>query len=180
MSKPLVVSLMALSTSAVATPFLVRVGYGERNDQVVIVALGISLPVLACVFLTLAQQRRGEGGRLSFAPAPLAAAAMLMTISVVAICLLGYVGALVDFLTVPAAAAFLALAWVQPRESDEVWTVLFGITFTILVAWFAGRADEYISEGLISGGSIVVILAVLRRLRARGSVGQNLPSPPSA
>jgi hypothetical protein len=155
----------------------VRVSYGSWDGWVIFLAFCMWVPVMGCLVLTLVQQRRSVVR--SFKSWPLVVAAILIAASVLAICVLDWVGAALDFLLVPAAGAFLVFAWVQPRRSDRVLTAVFGVVLTPLIAWFAGRADEYMNEGVIAAAFIVAIVASLAYFRRQGSrLETTMGSPP--
>ena len=78
---------------------------------------------------------------------------------------------MVDLLLVPIALMVLLIAWVQPRDSDLALAEVLSVALPILIAWFGGRADEYLNEGLLSGALIVVVVTVLIDNRRRGRAG---------
>jgi hypothetical protein len=162
------VALIAVVTVAAAAPVTVRLGYGESNAEVLAVAWVLTIPPLLFTVATRRQLRRGAPARVWFAPQLLAAAALQLAGAAFVLCVAGLVGVVLDFVVVPVAAAILLLAWVQPRESDVVSTVLLGFVLVPLIVWFAGRADEYLDEALLSGGCIALVVGVLVGLRRRG------------
>jgi len=97
-----------------------------------------------------------------------AAATALLTVAVVLVFVLGELGLVIDFLLVPVAVMVLVVSWVQPRDHDYPLTVVLGLVLAPFVAWFAGRADEYRSEALVSGGLIAVVVWALIVIRRRG------------
>ena len=84
---------------------------------------------------------------------------------------------------VPVAVTMLLLSWVQPRDDDYPLTVVLGLVLAPLVAWFAGRADEFLGEALVSGGLIAVVVWALIVIRRRGGYRlttdyRSNPAPP--
>ena len=53
--------------------------------------------------------------------------------------------------------------------------MILGIAAVPFVIWFAGRADEYVSEAFISGSALVAIVAVMYSVRRTVKGQQDLP-----
>ena len=106
----------ALLVAAIATaPFVVRLASDEWNRAPVVFALGIGVPLLACVSWSLIQQHSGDSPPTFDITRRLIIASSLVAVCITAICLLGIWGVLVNVVLLPVASALLALAWVQPR-----------------------------------------------------------------
>ena len=83
--------------------------------------------------------------------------------------LLGYFVVLLGVFVLPFNARLVALAWVQPRADQQGRTMFLAIVAVPFVVWFAGRADEYVSEALISGSALVIIVALMSSMRRTGT-----------
>lgn len=114
--------------------------------------------------MTVPGQRRS-----ALQPTLLAWSTLLLAVAVV---LIGfpYLGVAIDFLLVPIAIMVLLLAWVQPRDEDYAATAVLGLALAPLATWFLGRADEFLSEALISGTAILLISGALTAFRNRGQL----------
>jgi hypothetical protein len=75
---------------------------------------------------------------------------------------------LLGLVVLPVAAMLLVLAWVQPAERHVALCMVLGVAALPFVIWFAGRADEYLSEAIISGGVVATIVVALSLIRNRG------------
>jgi hypothetical protein len=78
---------------------------------------------------------------------------------------------LASFFVVPALVGWAAVRYSRARRYPyaglvRVATWLLGVAACLLAAWFLGRADEYISEGVISGVGLGLTVALLWWLRA--------------
>jgi hypothetical protein len=167
-------ALGASVTVAAVAPYVVRLVYGSSNANIIIVAWAMTIVPAACIVATLAQQRWGTAGPRFFREHLLAVASIMLAFAALALCGAGLIGVMLDLLLVPIAVMMLLIGWAQPKESDLAGAVILGVGLTPLVAWFAGRADEYLSEALLSGGLIVVVFGLLIVMRRRGEAGNPL------
>ena len=168
---------LALLSAVVATganPFLVQWAYQDWNALLVVLAIAPVLPLMAFAGLTLWQEAQGRAAT-TFAARPLSSALFLMSVWVVGTAIVGYFVLLLGLVVLPVSASLLALAWVQPRPDREALTVILGIAAVPFVIWFAGRADEYVSEAFISGSALVAIVAVMYSVRRTVKGQQDLP-----
>jgi hypothetical protein len=94
---------------------------------------------------------------------------LVMSSWVVGVAVLGDLVALLGLVAFPIGASLLALSWVQPRPAQEAPTVVLAIVGVPLAVWFAGSADEYRSEALISGSALVAIVGLMSWMRRSGS-----------
>lgn len=163
------VAAVLLTVVIVANPFEVRWVYQDWNSLMVAVSIGPAIPFAAFAILTLSQLRRGMEVT-SFAPRTLGTAVFLMAVWVCGDPLLGYMDLLLGAIVWPIATALLALAWVRPPSDRRASTIVLACSALPFGIWFAGRADEFLNEALVSGGAVVAIvgaLAILRRHFAR-------------
>lgn len=158
---------LALALAAVSNPLLVKWAYQDENIPMTLAGVLPALPLLAFGGLAIWQEHDGTA-RFTFAARPLARSLLLMAIWVVGDALLGYFVVLLGAVVLPAAAALLAVAWVQPADDQRRLTVVLAIAVVPLVAWLAGRADERLSEAFMSGCAIALIIVALWFIRRRG------------
>jgi hypothetical protein len=167
-ARRLIASGGLLAVLMAASPFIVRWAYQDWNLEMVLLADGPAVPFVGFVALTTWQQRRGAS-LTSFAARPLSTAVYLMSIWVLGACVLGFVVLLIGVIVLPLSTACLALAWVQPYDEKKPLTVVLAVVALPFVTWFVGRADEYMSEALVSGGVVALIVALLGMLRRSGT-----------
>ena len=168
MTKRLLIAVLLLGVLVAITPLVVRWAYLDWNKKMVVLAIAPALPLAAFAMGTLWQERQGKQ-LTTFAAGPLSAALFLMSSWVLGAALLGFFVIVLGVFVLPFSASLLALAWVQPRGDQQGWTVFLAIVAIPLVVWFAGRADESVSEALISGAALVVIVVVLFWMRRVGN-----------
>ena len=161
------IALPGLTLVAIAVPLIVRWAYFSWNVELIQTILAVVAPMIGLLALTALQQRR-DASHTSFRPAPLAAAAAIIAVGALATSFLLYLALFADFIMTPVAAMFLALAWVQPREAHEVVVSVTGVALVPFIFWFAGRADEYLNEAMLSGACIAVLLTILFLFRCHG------------
>jgi ABC-type uncharacterized transport system permease subunit len=164
--------MLVLSVAVVSNPFVVNWSYRDENIPMTLAAVLPALPLLVFGGLAVWQERVGTPQR-TFAAGPLASSMLMMSIWVVCIALLGYWGVLLGAVVLPAAAVLLAVAWVQPADGRLGLTIVLAIAVVPFVVWFAGRADEYLSEAVMSGCAIVSIIVALALIRRRGNRAPN-------
>ncbi|HQZ34039.1 MAG TPA: hypothetical protein PK020_06420 [Ilumatobacteraceae bacterium] len=167
-TRRLVVATVWATVLIAANPFIVRLAYQDWNSLMVVLGIAPVVPLLAFAGFTLWQERHGSRP-LTFAVRQLSTVLFLMSTWVLGPALLGYFVLLLGLVVLPTSAALLACAWVQPRPQHKALTELLGIAAVPLVVWFAGRADEYLSEALISGAALVAIVAVMFSMRRIGN-----------
>ena len=165
-------SLAVAILCVIALPPLTTWASGEWNGAVVGFAMLLLVPSIVCTVVTIRQQQRGTAP--SFAPLPLTFSTVLAVLAALSLGALGLVGAALDLLLVPLVGMFLAVAWVQPRPTHAAVTAMLGFALVALVAWFAGRADEYWSEAVISGTLIALTSTALWQLRTRGTLSADM------
>ena len=167
-TRRLAVATVLATVVIAANPFIVRLAYQDWNSLMVVLGIAPVVPLLALAGVTLWQERHGSHP-LTFAARQLSTVLFLMSSWVLGSALLGYFVLLLGLVVLPTSAALLASAWVQPRPQHKGLTKLLGIAGVPLVVWFAGRADEYLSEALISGAALVAIVAVMFSMRRIGN-----------
>lgn len=158
---------LVLAIAIVTSPFVVRWAYRDDNIPLTLMALLPALPLLAFGGLTVWQDRKGTMPR-AFAALPLASAMVVMSSWVVGAAVLGYWVLLLGAMVLPVSAVLVAVAWVQPADDRLGLTIVLAIAVVPFVVWFAGRADEYAVEAVISGSAIVSIVVALVFIRRRG------------
>lgn len=166
-SRSLTVAASVSVVVVISVPLISRFAYGYWNGWIIGIALVMVVPVTAIAWLTIWQERH-RSAPTSFASRPLVVAVYAVSFGGLALSCLGYLGVFIDLILVPLAAASLALSWVQPRGWNAVATTCAGVALVPFTAWFAGRADEYASEGTVAGAIIVALVGVLVLLRRRG------------
>jgi hypothetical protein len=164
----LVVATVLAAALIGANPFLVRLMYQDWNASMVVLGIAPMVPLLAFAGVTLWQEREGSHPS-TFAERQLSTVLFLMSSWVLGSALVGYFVLLLGLVVLPTSAALLACAWVQPRPQHKALTNFLAIAAVPLVVWFAGRADEYLSEALISGAALVAIVAVMFWMRRIGN-----------
>ena len=159
------VAATALATVlTAANPLIVRWAYQDWNSSLVVLGIAPMVPLLGFAGVTLWQERHGSPVP-TFVASLLATVLFIMSIWVLGAALLGYFVVLLGLVVLPMSAGFLAIAWVQPRPPQSELTRALGIAAVPFVIWFAGRADEHISEALISGVALVGIAGAMFSLR---------------
>jgi len=146
------------------SPFIIRWAYQDWNADLVALAVAPVLPLLVFAGATLWQERHGRPST-TFAASPLSTVLFLMSAWVVGTALVGYFVVVLGLAVLPVSAAYLALAWVQPHADRKALTVTLGVAAVPFAIWFAARADEHLSEALISGVALIAIVAVMFSMR---------------
>ena len=168
--------MLAATMSAVAvgaaSPLVVYAAYDYFNIPLIALILSVLAAMTAFGVLTLLQGRFGRP--CWFEPHYLAPAVATVAVGALALCFVGYLAGALDLILLPIVGHLLALAWVQPAAVDRFATSVIGIALVPFVIWFGGRADEYISEALISGICIVGLLVALAVLRHRSRLTQSI------
>jgi len=158
----------SLALSALSSPLLARLAYGDWNGGIVAAALILTVPMFGCVSLALHQARSFQT-RPTFGPRSLLVAASLLAGGAVGLCVLGpLLGGIVDLVVVPIAVYCLVISWVQPRSRDVFVTIVLGLALTPVLVWFSLAADHSRGGGLYAAASLVGIFAALAGLRRRG------------
>lgn len=164
----LILAAVVVVVSAALSPVWISANdYVPTNSPLVLVA-PLLLAAGAVVGVTILQVRANHRPT-TFAPRLSAIACISVSIACAAIGFLGFVGAFIMILLLPAASAMLAVAWVQPLESWTALTAALGIAVLPFAVWFAGRADEYLVEAVFSGAFVALVLAALGVIRQRRS-----------
>ncbi len=166
--RSLIVALCLLGVAGAFSPLPIRLADGEWHWPLIGLAAILTAPIAACVGWSINQRRRHRSTP-TFATRPLVVSARLIAATVVAVGF-GVIGILVSFVLVPVASALLAVAWVQPPRRGRARTAVTGFALLAFVVWFVGRADEYLSEAIMSGAGIAVAATVLAGFRKRGAL----------
>lgn len=146
--------------------WIVEVSVHGGQDLLLGVAIAPPAPLLVFAGLTIWQARSGRT-QTTFSPAPLASSMLVMCLWIVGVAALGFWTFLLGIVVVPIALALLVVSWVQPTEERLALTVVLAIAVFPLLAWFLGRADEYLSEALISGAALACVATALVVVRQR-------------
>ena len=163
-TRRLVVATVLATVVTAANPLIVRWAYQDWNSSLVVLGIAPVVPLLSFAGVTLWQERHGQPVT-TFAASRLATVLLLMSIWVLGSALLGYFVVVLGLVVLPMSAGLLACAWVQPRPPQRELTRALGIAAVPFIIWFAGRADDYTSEALISGVALVGISGVMFSLR---------------
>jgi hypothetical protein len=158
---------IVLAVAAATNPIVVRWAYLDNNVPLSLLGVLPAVPLLLFGVICILQER-DRRPRRSFESIPLSAAMFVMAGWAVGSAILGYWVLLLGVVVLPAAAALLAVAWVQPTDEQLPATIVLAILTIPFIAWFAGRADEYVSEAVMSGTAIVVLVLALALVRRRG------------
>ena len=160
----LMVATVLATVVTAANPLIVRWAYQDWNSLLVVLGIAPMVPLLWFAGVTLWQERQARPVP-TFAASLLATVLFLMSIWVLVSALLGFFVVLLGLVVLPMSAGLLACAWVQPRPPQRELTRALGIAAVPFIIWFAGRADDYTSEALISGVALVGISGVMFSLR---------------
>jgi hypothetical protein len=167
MSWLLIATALSAVTAVTASP-VIKWAYGERNGYVLALVLLFTLPMLLMCLVAGWQVRR-RSARPTFSWRPLAIATIALASAGLALALLGLLGALIAFAMVPVGVTLLAVAFVQPDAKDLGATYAVGAAIAPLTAWFSGRADEVLLEGIVSGAGLLACLTLLGYMRHNGT-----------
>lgn len=163
------VSLL-VSASLLIAIALVSSAFALRGPTEVRVTVPLGL-LLALVFAGLGlletQQMCAARQQLTFRPASLVVAQVCVSLTVVSIQHLGYLGVLVCVVAAPAGAVALCVSWTHAADGRGVGVSVVAVCALVFAWWFAGRADERPIEGLAASIGAACCMVVLRLSRRR-------------